>query len=351
MTDDREAIDAIRTFANYAIVLMHAWAAQAYVARGTWERSFWDFVCNAMAAAVMPGLFLLSGYLLAHGFSLSTYGEKLGRRMKRLAIPYLVWNATFVVFYLCASKAVPRLGQRVASFNLTTWAGACSKIASFMVDPLDMPTWFMRTLFLYVLLSPVLWILLKRFKGVLAYLLLAFWLAVSLKLGWGCRLKFTYPFYSILAFTIGMHLSRTGISMFSVFRSKWWLLGVAVGMAGCFWHDIRWHWDYSIVRDISFLLMLPFIFTCATGLHRLSDRLPHWDFVRNSSFFLYTGHFLFCSMVLHSLAPLLSFWQGPGKLTFLIAVFCTLGVAVNLSAYWFGKRFLGKIFGVFDGTL
>lgn len=355
MTDgDSKSIDAVRTFSNYAIVLMHAWAAQAYVASGTLEYRSWDFICNAMTAVVMPALFLMSGYLLVkgyEGFDWNWWRCKWLRRVKRLLVPYLVWNALFVGFYLVAAHVVPRLHQRVVAFGLTSWQGAFSKVVSFMTNPIDMPTWFMRTLFLYVLVAVALVPLLKKGKGVAAYLLLAGWFVFSWQMKWGPRMCFTYPFYSILAFTIGMHLSLANKSPFEVFKSKWLIPLAVVGMAGLFWHNIRWHWNYSPVRDISFLMMMPLMFCLGPMLGRLSDGIKCWDFVKSSSFFLYTGHFLFCSMVLHALGPLLGFWQGPGKLTFLIVVFCTLGVAVNLSAYWFGKRFLGKIFGAFDGTL
>lgn len=355
MTDETsKSIDAVRMFANYAIVLMHAWAAQAYVMRGTWEYKSWDFICNAVTAAVMPALFLISGYLLAKGydgFAWDWWRRKWSRRVKRLLVPYLAWNAFFVGFYIVASHVVPRLHQRVVSFGLTSWQGAVDKIISFMTDPIDMPTWFMRTLVVYAIVAIILLPLLRRCKGVFAYTILVGWFVFSWQTGLGARLRFTYPFYSVLCFTIGMHLTVLGSSPFAVFRSKLFLPLAVIGFAGLQWYRVVWHWSYSPVRDASFLCMMPLMFCIGPALGSLSDRIKCWNFMKGSSFFLYTGHFLFCSMVLHCLAPVFGFWQGPGKLTFLIVVFCTLGVAVNLSAYWLGKRFLGKVFGVFDGTL
>ena len=352
--EERRMIDAVRTFANYAIVLMHASAAQAYVAAGTNEYACWDFICIAMTATVMPALFLISGYLLAkgyEGFDWRWWSRKCGRRVKRLLIPYLAWNALFVGFYLVASHAVPRLHQRVVSFGLTSWQGAFGKIVSFMIDPIDMPTWFMRTLVVYMIAAIVLLPLLRRFKGLLVYVILAGWFMLSWHAGLGAKLRFTYPFYSILCFVVGMHLMVLKKSPFEVFRSKWFLCLVIVGLVGFQWYRLALNRGCTPVRDSSFLLMTPLMFCIGPVLGRMAERITCWDFARNSSFFLYTGHFLFCSIVLHSIAPLFDFWQGPGKLTFLVAVFCTLGVTVNLGAYWLGKRFLGRMFGVLDGTL
>ena len=351
MVDEKNSIDVVRTVANYAIVLMHAWAAQQYVVVCTWEYHVWDFACNAMTAIVLPALFLISGYLMMRNFGPNTYGTKLVRRVKRLLIPFVSWNVTFVAFYLVIERFVPRMHERVVSFGLGTWQGILDKTLSFMTDPIDMPTWFMRTLMLYAILSLPLYLLLRRWRGILAYGTLAVWFALTLYMGWGNVLKFTYPFYSILCFTIGMHLSIKNVSPFEMFKARGWLLLAVVGAAGVFWHNIQWHWDYSPVRDISFMLMLPGMFAAAPCLCRMANHVPNWDFFRRSSFFLYTGHFLFCSCVLHTLAPQFAGWQGCGKLTFLIAVFCTLGVAVNLGAYWLGRKLFGKWFGIWDGTL
>ena len=351
MVDEHQKIDVSRTVANYAIVLMHAWAAQQYVVAGTWEHRVWDFICNPMMALVLPALFLISGYLMMRNFRPESYGTKIGRRVKRLLIPYVAWNTTFVAFYLCVYRFVPRMRERVESFGLSSWQGAFDKVLSFMMDPIDMPTWFMRTLMMYAILSLPLWVLLRRWKGVVAYCVLAVWFLITLQSGLGRRLSFTYPFYSILCFTIGAHLSLSGKSPFDVFKSRKWILLAFSGVIGVFWHGIQWHWSYSPVRDISFMMMLPGLFTGSSFLCRLASHVQNWDFFRRSSFFLYTGHFLFCSCVLHVLAPRFAGWQGPGKLTFLIVVFCTLGVAVNLGFYWLGRKVLRKVFGIWDGSL
>ena len=165
MVAHRQEIDVARTVANYAIVLMHAWAAEQYVTAGTWEYWIWDFICNAVTAMVLPALFFLSGYLMMRNFGLAFYGKKLGRRMKRLLIPYVAWNATFVAFYLGVSRFVPRMHQRVESFGLSSWQGALEKVFSFTMNPIDIPTWFMRTLMVYAILSLPLWFLLRRWKG------------------------------------------------------------------------------------------------------------------------------------------------------------------------------------------
>ena len=256
MFDERNKIDVTRTFANYAIVLMHAWAAQQYVIAGTWEYRAWDFICNALTAIVLPELFLISGYLMMRNFSPASYSTKLVRRVKRLLVPYVAWNLTFVAFYLCTYRFVPRMCERVRTFGLCSWQGAFDKVVSFMIAPIDMPTWFMRTLMVYAILSLPLWFSLRRWKGILAYCFLAAWFVLTLILGWGGVLKFTYPFYSILCFTLGAHLSLMGVPPYKAFSSRKWLPLAVIGAAGLFWYNICW----PIRRGV---LFVPICNTCA----------------------------------------------------------------------------------------
>ena len=81
---DSRSFDAIRLLANYMIVLMHAWAASQYCVEGTVEFSAWNYLCNSFAAAAMPALFLMSGYLLMVDFTPQVARGKFYRRFKRL---------------------------------------------------------------------------------------------------------------------------------------------------------------------------------------------------------------------------------------------------------------------------
>ena len=114
---DSRAFDVVRLMANYMIVVMHSWSASQYCIEGTIEFKFWNFVCNAFSAAAMPALFLMSGYLLMFNFAPGQMRAKMYRRVKRLLIPLIVWNLSFVVFYLVAAKFITRIACRVDAFD------------------------------------------------------------------------------------------------------------------------------------------------------------------------------------------------------------------------------------------
>lgn len=348
------ALDVTRTSANYAVVLIHAWAAEQYVVHGTREFWLWYYFCNMATAVALPALFLISGYLMAQGIGeggvLNRWGLKMIRRIRRLFIPFVAWNLTLVAIWLGVSKIVPRMAQRVESFQLTTWQGIQAKTLDFMTGPLDLPLWFMRTIFIYAFASVFIWWLLKRWKGVLAYLLLGVWFVIIWQMGWARTLAFKYPWYSLVAFVLGMHLANAHVTPFKCFKSKLWILvGVVVPLLQ--FVRIYNHVAIPMLWDVGSVLLIPTLFAAAPLLQKVASRLPCWAFVQKSSFFLYAGHFFFCSIVLHTLAPCFAWWTAPGKMTFLIFLFCTVGVVFTLGAYWAGKKFCGKMFGIWDGTL
>lgn len=350
MKNRNQTFDDIRLTANYLVVLIHSFAAFQYCDRTLFEFKFWQFVSHSVGSVAMPALFFLSGYLMFQGLPEASWRNKLVRRVKRLVIPYLTWNVFFVVFYLSLAMAVPRLAARVDQFGLRTFAGAVSKVVSFMVPPIDTPLWYMRTIFVYALLSPLLLILLKTLKGIGAYALVVVCLVVSNFYS----LQFAYPAYSLFAFVVGAHfavLAKDPLAVWSKYRVVFLLVSVA-GMMGLGWLFVDRWWAYSVWRDIAHVAALPSLLLLVPALKSVFRMIPKpvYDFLQRSSFFLYCSHFLFCSMLLHLVAPFLS-GIGGGKFTLLVAIFIGGGIPICLVAYWLGKRLFGRWFGVFDGTL
>lgn len=345
-------LDTLRVCANYLIVVMHAWAGQQYCLKGTWEWAFWDFICNSFSAIALPALFFLSGYLLMRNFEPSMFVMKLKRRTKRLLIPFFVWNVSLLLFYLIVARYVPRLNQRVSGFGLNTLSGAFEKVCGLVSIPLDAPTWFLRTIFVYAVFAPLFYYGLRVRRGAGIYLMVGLWWWLSTQCGLGDVLQYSYPVYSISCFVLGAHFAIKGLSPVKVFQSqRWWLVFGLWGIALYHYYRVTWHWTYSPLRDCAFIIMLPVLFGLSGMLDRLMLRLPGHDFIKRSSFFVYVGHFFFCSILLHLIAPRLDGLLFTGKLTILILFFCVLGLPLTLLAYWLGRRIFRKAFGIWDGSL
>ena len=112
----------------------------------------------------VPIFFAASGYLLFHKaeFENVSYFELIKRRFQSLVIPYIFWNAAVLAFYLLG-PLLPVLGKFFLSGKLNNYQWYDYLLRSFGITeyyPIAFQFWFIRNLFIFVLLYPVfLWIM------------------------------------------------------------------------------------------------------------------------------------------------------------------------------------------------
>ena len=358
-SDKKDArLDVVRCLMNYMVVLLHASAAFQYVQHSGFEFRAWTFVCSHLCWMSIPTFFLISGYLLFKGFSFAKWPEKISRRVKRLALPYIAWNTLFVVFYLFAARAVPRLATRVDAFGLRTLDGALGKIAGLVTQPIDGPLWFLRTLFFFALASPVVWCLIKAFGAWAVFGLSVLWVAGESLLELTGPLHLTLPAYSIACMTLGGALAVSQKGLADLFKGRWWLL---LAVAACVLRavifmsaDLAWVQTNVLLRMVVALLPIieapGLIAMCAILRVDKFEGNPVYRYFQGMGFFAYAGHFLFCSILLHLAAPRLGFLMT-GKLTVMVVLFAVGGVLSMAMVYWVLKKLLPRFLRVIDGSL
>lgn len=343
-------IDVVRLMANYLVVLIHAWAAFQYCVRDNMEFRFWQFVCNGVGGVAMPSLFLVSGYLMAHGMDNGGFVSKIKRRFRRLVVPFVAWNMVFVVFYVLLASFVPRLSQRVEQFGLDSAWGILSKTVPLFNSPIDMPLWYLRAVFVYCLVSIVLWHGIRKIGVSVVAIAAIASLCFSVMLGCGDKMQFACPAYSLVAFVSGMAMAERKVSPFDMFRHPLWGVVGLLGMTLLGYLFIRDWWTYSIWKDVANVMAMPLLFFAFKAIPDSFVKTDFFGFVQRSSFFVYGGHFLFCSCILHAIAPFVNL--GHGKLTLLVALFF-MGVPLMWGVYAFARRVWGlrKVVRLLDGNL
>ena len=350
-----EILDVARCCMNYMIVLLHAWAAFQYVPNHGLEFVTWTFICSHLCWMAIPAFFMISGYLLFSNYSISKWPAKVCNRMKRLAVPYVVWNLTFVVAYLLMSKFVPRIGARVATFGINTISGAFSKIISLTVSPIDGPLWFIRAIFLFALVSPLFYVLLKPLKGTIALAVCLIWCVLETCLGLVNTMHLIAPAYAMMCFCAGGALAIHGKNIVLSFKNKGWFV---LGMIACVIRALilmRFQQYNSTLISVTMqalsILEAPALVCLFAniGISALTKNKVYL-FLKEMSFFAYAGHFLFCSSVLHIIAPKLSF-MGAGKFTALICIFFIGGMLLMTLIFALFRRVFPKQLRLYDGSL
>lgn len=162
-------IKRVSLMAILMVVFIHSYSMiEKYV--GSVERSqvfdfnffIQDFISQGIARVAVPLFFLISGYLFFRNFKLNS--EKLKHKYKSrfwsLAVPYVLWNTWGVVF-LFLLQSVPASKQYFAE-KLVSDYSIMDFANRILVDPIPYQLWFLRDLIIYVLVSPLIYLLVKK---------------------------------------------------------------------------------------------------------------------------------------------------------------------------------------------
>lgn len=219
------------------------------------------FFSNILFSTAVPLFFLFSGILFwwnIDTFGKKEYKHKIGKRIKTLLLPYLVWNVIYDLPYISSSLlnifgGGISLGTiAIPIINLWFCIDQLDRITGFtMTTPIDPPLWFMRDLFICMLGSRLFYKLLKNNKICIAFLFLM--------LCWWLSGKFLYMI--------------PGLSVPSIF---FFGLGSAIGIHKI---DIMKAIDkYRKVILITFLILL--VIRLLTSRYVIED--DRFEFVANS---------------------------------------------------------------------
>lgn len=163
-----------------------------------------SYMSHGLATVAVPTFFFLSGYLLFKTVdTLQALVEKLKKRMRSLVVPYICWNVVYFVFYICTSKLPVRVGDASIDFSLK------GIIEAVFFHKYCYNLWFLLNLIFYTfVLSIPSYYLLKTKK---------IWLVCGVLLG----------ITLLRDVNVGIVLTDTQITIFSMQYFIYWLLGVA----------------------------------------------------------------------------------------------------------------------------
>ena len=179
----------------------------------------YQIVRNGICNIAVPYFFVVSGFFLARHFDdIGWYRIAISKRIRTLLVPYMLWSIlTVLAFYVIDVVIVNLLsGNSVAIPSLRDMATGFIQIIGldFTRMPRVFPFWFIRALFLLVLISPLIKKLLERFDRVFMVALFIGYIAVtfinnnSLRTLFECGFSVHAAFY----FTVGVYIARYNIS-------------------------------------------------------------------------------------------------------------------------------------------
>lgn len=295
----------------------------------------------------VPLFFFFSGFLFFYkaDYSLQTYIYKIKRRISTLLIPYLFWNASFLICFF----AVSHLPLTRQWFQFPNNAGLDYYLSSFwgilddkktMTYPIAYQFWFIRDLMVLSLFSPVLYCLLSRFKGLLIWLIAVFWLCGYSLPYIGIRGLSTEAlfFFSLGAvFSIYKRNFVNIVRIYGYYPYIFYLLMVAVHYAFMVQgHDVQWLFKLIKIAGILSTLNLS---AAIVAKHNFRST----TFLASASFFVFAIH---DPWLLSNIRKLLYVTLHPASDFAMVVVYffnILLTVTIALALYYCLKRFLPSL--------
>ncbi len=120
------------------------------------------FLAEGVCRIAVPLFFVFSGYLFFRNFELTPAGiwKKYKKRIATLLIPYLFWSiGTFLFFYI--AQSIPATAAYFSSRSVVG-IGFPKTLQYIFLNSLNSPLWYLSNLIILTLLTPVIYVLIKR---------------------------------------------------------------------------------------------------------------------------------------------------------------------------------------------
>lgn len=172
---------------------------------------------KGICSIAVPFFFVVSGFFLAKHFHENHWWKReVNKRIKSLLIPYVSWSILYFLYAISLILIANIIANTSLLRNFPTSSNDWLRILG--LDPLQfpylIPLWFVRCLFLFLLISPIIAWIVKKGKTISSvFLLLIFPLGILRGIFQpveGDALWFTVGTFSVVSlfyFSLGLHLA------------------------------------------------------------------------------------------------------------------------------------------------
>lgn len=309
------------------------------------------FVQNICNIAV-PLFFLISGFLLFFKdstFTFEIYKNKLRKRFTSLFVPYIIWNVLVLLLYVAVQNIAPSMNSgrnkliadyTIQDYFMSFWSMSYVNEGG-VSGPIDSPLWFIRDLMVMIVISPVIYWVVKKIKMVLP-ILLALAYIVGINTGIQGFSMTALAFFPIGACFGIMKLDFVGISRkflkYSVLLYSILLLGIVVAMGS--------NSEQTFANRLAVLVGVFMVIGIASLLEeKYSCKIS--VFLTGSTFFIFASH----SEILKIVIRLTSRMGIDNDWFYSIAYFICpmITLIILLAIYWALTKTVPKVASVLSG--
>lgn len=302
-----------------------------------------NFLTNGLARSAVPLFFTLSGFLFFFNLqpTVTSFLSKLKKRIFTLFSPYLAWKITILFILLLAHSIFYISNCRISFFYDYSFIHFLHFLYN---DPFLYQFWFLRDLMIFVLLSPIFYLLLRYLD----------WVGLTaLFLIWFLDLRFPH-FPGVLFFLLGAYL---GLKKFDLDKpipySKiivilWLSLALFSAYLMAF-HGLGYdNYIYKTVFHKGMVLLGVISLWILADYGTAFLEKHSFDFLTDFSFFLYAAHEPLTSRVIYPfLRKIIGPEQWTGLLVYLLGPILVISLVICLG--FFLRKYLVWFYNLLTG--
>lgn len=324
------------TFGANVIILLHHANLKNYYPdmAGTYADTIMDFF-SVLSIPVMTYFFFISAFLFFRNFKMSEMKDKWMRRVRSLFIPYIIWNTFSVILQAAKGKMI--LENGILNFIRNNYiyinGTGCA----------NGPLWYMFRLMEFVLLTPVIYYVIKN-KNIVATTLVCIAISILNVIFGAGYFGFLYflPVYVIGAY-LGLNHNLSVEAWIAGEKSsgtKCYLKTMC-----CFIAVIVLGYITSCFADIDvlqfvfrYIAMVPFLM----AVHYGTDLIPV-KFISGGGMFLYCSH----DIVYRLVRNLISYFHANMMISWLLLLI--ISGMIMVAAYCFLDKYMHRFLNLLTG--
>lgn len=338
------SIETLRFPLILLIICLHCYTSTSAVTRGhdTYFRLIYP-ISLWLGETGVPAFFFISGLLFY--YSKKTFFQKLKSRYHTLLIPYLFFNALILcgyLFLMCLGKTIFILGKDLADYTLMDYIRVFWDRGVWdngNGSPLLCPLWYIRNLMVLVILSPIMYYIVRYTRLLFPILFGLFWINAH---------DSAYTLQSLTMFSLGAYFPICGKNLIELCE-KYKVFVVCAFIS------------FAVMDFLHLFVSIPF----ALPFHRLSlIANTFWgisfigeflyrhhiysSFLSKSAFFVFCIHYPFVT----NLRPLFSKLSASSDILLIVAYFCSVVGVTLLCVFLFAllKHIMPNFMNVITGN-
>lgn len=152
------------------VVWVHSYNAELYMgktAKADFLYKIEHGIGETVSQIAVPGFFMISAYLFYRNFSWKVLGRKWNSRIKSILVPFITWNFIYYMCYVVGSRLpwmTDVIGKGTIPFNLPV---AVDAVLNYTYNYVF---WYLYQLILLILLTPLIYFMLKLKPAAIAFL-------------------------------------------------------------------------------------------------------------------------------------------------------------------------------------